>query len=82
MRRAEAVFDEEAATFTTTVLLIGREEGNYTLCKGSVRTWLADNRTPALWSPLNRGWWVRSERIPDLLAMAEVDGLIVKVTGS
>jgi hypothetical protein len=79
MRRSEAVFDEDWATWTTTVLLIGREDGNYTLVKGNVRTWLADNRIPALWSPMNHGWWVRTERIPDLLAAAEVEGLIVKV---
>jgi hypothetical protein len=61
------------------VLVVGRTEGNYTLCKGSdIKGWFAANRIPALWSPLNRGWWLRSERLPDVVALAQHQGLVVK----
>ena len=63
----------------TTVLVIGESDGRrYTLIKGSVKDWLGENRIPALWSPLNRGWWLRTERVADVVALAERQGAIVK----
>jgi hypothetical protein len=73
------VLNEETATVTTTVLIVGDSDGrNHTLIKGNIRGWLASNRIPALWSPTNRGWWIRTQRIADLVALAEHHGLIVK----
>ena len=63
---------------SATVLIIGRVENNYTLVKGNVSDWLAHNRIPALGTPMNRGWWIRNERLPDVVALAEHQGLIVK----
>jgi hypothetical protein len=64
---------------TKTVVIIGKSTDLHTLVKGSCRDWLAESRIPANWSPTNRGWWVRNERIADLVAMAEYEGHIVKV---
>ena len=66
---------------TKTVVIIGKSTDLHTLVKGSCRDWLAESRIPANWSPTNRGWWVRNERIADLVAMAEYEGLVVKVGG-
>jgi hypothetical protein len=61
-----------------TVLIVGREEGAYTLLKGNLRDWLSENEILALSSPRNRGWWLRSERLPDVLALAEHQGVLIK----
>jgi len=60
------------------VLYVGRVEGRNTLVKGSIRNWLIENSIPAMYSPTARGWWVRNERIVDLVALAEYQGLVVK----
>ncbi len=60
------------------VLYVGRVEGRNTLVKGGIRDWLAESGVPALYSPANRGWWVRTERIVDLVALAEYQGIVVK----
>lgn len=63
----------------TTVLVIGESDGRrHTPIKGSVKDWLAKNGIPALWSPTNRGWWLRNERVADVVALAERQGLIVR----
>lgn len=56
-------------------------EGVNVLVRGNVRQWLISHRVPAYWLPRWRGWQVRSERVPDLLALAELDGLAVIVRG-
>jgi hypothetical protein len=64
---------------TKTVVIIGKRTDMHTVVKGNCRDWLAERRIPANWSPTQRGWWVRNEAIADLVAMAEYEGLIVKV---
>jgi hypothetical protein len=54
----------------------------HTVVKGNWRDWLAERQIPATWSASQRGWFVRNERIADLVAMAEHEGLIVKVSPS
>lgn len=46
----------------------------YALLRGPLRDWLKDRHIPAMHSRMRRGWHVRSERIPDLVAEAQVDG--------
>lgn len=55
---------------------------HYTLLRGRLRDWLTAQRIPALNSPRLRGWQVRTERIADLLAQAEVDGFEVRLKGA
>jgi hypothetical protein len=66
-------------TTSKSVVILGKRTELHTLVKGSCRDWLAERCIPASWSPTNRGWWVRNEWIADLVAMAEYEGLIVKV---
>lgn len=58
---------------------VGPVGSRYTLVKGDIRDWLIDSNIPALWSPSRRGWHVRTERLPDMLARAEFDQLIVRI---
>lgn len=55
----------------------------YTLVRGvDLRDWLRDNGIPAMWSPLRKGWQVRTDRIGDLIARAELDGFEVRMKGA
>lgn len=56
-------------------------EGAYVLLRGPVRDFLRDNGVPARRSPMDRGWWVRRERVPDLVALLEVAGYAVRPRG-
>lgn len=56
-------------------------DSHYTLVRGRLRDWLTAQRIPALNSPRLRGWQVRTERVPDLLAKAEADGFEVRLKG-
>lgn len=59
------------------------ENLRYTLVRGvSLRDWLRDNGIPAMWSPLRKGWQVRTDRIGDLIARAELDGFEVRMKGA
>jgi hypothetical protein len=70
-------------TTSKTVLIAGEKTGSYTVVKGrNLSEWLAERQIPATWSASQRGWFVRNERIADLVAMAEHEGLIVKVSPS
>jgi len=51
----------------------------YVTVKGRAREWLRDNAIPAMWSPRVRGFRVRRERLPDLLALADSQGHRVAV---
>lgn len=48
----------------------------------TVRDWLVTNDIPATWSPTFRGWHVRTDRIGDAVARAEIDGFRVIMKGS
>lgn len=55
----------------------------YTLVRGvNLRDWLRDSGIPAMWSPLRKGWQVRTDRIGDLIARAELDGFDVRMKGA
>ena len=51
----------------------------YVIVKGHVRQWLKDNGVPAMWLPRHRGFCMRRDRLPDLLALADVQGHRVRV---
>lgn len=53
----------------------------YALVKGNVRDWLRDNKIPAMYSPSRRGWHVRLDRLSDVVALAERDGIRVHLKG-
>ena len=51
----------------------------YRLVRGPIRRWLVDHHIPGLYTPRLRGYQVRAERIPDMVAMAEADGFRVVI---
>lgn len=40
--------------------------------------WFKAQRIPALRSPARRGWYVRTERVADVVARLEQDGYVVR----
>jgi hypothetical protein len=56
---------------------------NYSLVRGDaeLRDWLLEHNIPAMWTPRHRGWSIRTERMADLVAQAEHDGLQVQMKG-
>lgn len=46
----------------------------WALIRGPVGGWLRSQRIPALRSPINNGWWLWHERVPDVLARLDEDG--------
>lgn len=56
--------------------------GKYTLLRGPLHELLKGLGIPALRSPMDRGYQLRSERLPDLLAqMQSLPGWAVRVHG-
>ncbi len=53
-----------------------------TLVRGPLHEWLKGHGVPAMWTPRLKGWCVRTERIGDLIALAERDGLRVHMKGA
>lgn len=54
------------------------DSDRYRLLSGhGASKWLSRNGIPAMWSTTHRGYHVRAERIPDLRAMAEAEGIRV-----
>lgn len=50
----------------------------YALVRGPrVGRWFRDQRIPAMRSPSNNGYWLRQERVPDVVARMEHDGVRV-----
>ena len=64
---------------TPACMFVRTSQGRYALVKGHVRDFLRDNRIPALYSPSQRGWHVRMDRIADVIAQAEQAGIRVRV---
>lgn len=58
-----------------------KESSRYTLLRGPLGAWLRDEEIPATWTPRLRGWCVRTERVGDVIACAEVAGLHVQMKG-
>lgn len=58
-----------------------RDNARYTLIRGHLREWLKAEGIPAMWSLTYRGWHVRTERIGDLIARAELAGYQVRMKG-
>ncbi len=54
----------------------------YLIVTGRVRHWLRDNAIPAMWLPAHRGFCVRRDWLPDLLALADAQGHRVTLVGS
>ena len=53
-------------------------DATYALVRGHVGRWLKDH-VPAYRSNMNSGWWLRSERVSDVVANLELDGYRVVV---
>lgn len=47
------------------------EGARYALLRGPARLLLSELHVVGTWSPADRGYHVRSERVPDVLALAE-----------
>ncbi|TQM62584.1 hypothetical protein FBY41_2620 [Humibacillus xanthopallidus] len=60
------------------VYIIATSDTRNTLIRGPIRQWLKDHDVPAYWSAVNRGWFVRDERMPDLRAELEHAGYSVR----
>jgi hypothetical protein len=58
------------------------ENVRYTLVRGHLREWLREHSIPAMWSPARKGWLIRTDRLGDVLALAELDGYDVRLKGS
>ena len=54
-------------------------EPRYVLLKGALRAWLIERRQPAYYAPADRGWWLRRERLDEVLALAELDHIVVRL---
>lgn len=68
---------------TTAMFVYGQPDSTrYALVKGNVRDWLRDNGIPAMYSPSKRGWHVRLDRLGDMLALAESQGIRVHMKGA
>ncbi|MGG5258793.1 hypothetical protein [Phycicoccus avicenniae] len=55
--------------------------GRHVLVCGPIRDWLRRNGIPATRSAVERGWWIRRERLADLVAQLEIDGYTVRPRG-
>ena len=61
-------------------LHVYQSTGKWTLIRGPLHELLKDLRIPALRAPIDHGYQLRSERLPDLLAqMQSVPGWAVRV---
>ncbi len=49
----------------------------YALLRGYAGFWCKDNRVPAYRSNMRNGWWLRSERVADVVAGMELAGISV-----
>ncbi len=49
----------------------------YALVRGYVGGWFRDRRIPALRSNMHNGWWLRQERVADVIALLERSGMVV-----
>ncbi len=58
------------------------ENLRYALVRGHLRDWLKAEGIPAMWSPPRKGWYVRTERVGDLMARAEIAGYVVRMKGA
>lgn len=67
------------------VLFVYETTGRTVLIRSSVwtqtRDWLKARRVPAQWSPGDRGWRLRRDRLDEVLVMAEAEGLSVRNKG-
>ena len=50
----------------------------YALVRGHVGGWFRDRRIPAYRSNLHGGWWLRQERVDDVMARMDVSGLVCR----
>ena len=50
----------------------------YALVRGHVGGWFRDQRIPAYRSNMNGGWWIRQERVNDVMARMDVSGLVCR----
>jgi len=46
----------------------------HALVRGNVGGWFRDRRIPALRTNLHSGWWLRQERVPDVMASLSISG--------
>jgi hypothetical protein len=49
------------------------------LIRGAVRDWLIEHKIPARRDNIAGGWWLSRERLPDVLAALQADGIHVRV---
>lgn len=50
----------------------------YALVRGHVGGWFRARRIPAYRSNMHNGWWLRQERVADVMAGMDVSGLVCR----
>ncbi len=56
------------------------EEETFVLVRGQVGGWFRGRRIPAYRTNINNGWWLRRDRLDDVLADMELSGIYVRYT--
>lgn len=59
---------------TNIVYIYGPGGEKYVLVRGHVGGWFRERRIPAYRSNLHNGWWIRQERVADVMALLETSG--------
>ncbi len=62
----------------TLVFIYAGESERYALVRGYVGGWFRDHRIPAYRSNMHGGWWLRQERVDDVMARMDVSGLVCR----
>jgi hypothetical protein len=59
---------------TNTVYIYADPGERYALVRGYVGGWFRERRIPAYRSNMQNGWWIRQERVDDIVAALETSG--------
>jgi len=62
----------------TLVYIYAIPDEKYALVRGHVGGWFRGRRIPAYRSNLHGGWWLRQERVADVMARMDVSGLVCR----
>ena len=62
---------------TNTVFIYALPGEKFALVRGHVGGWFRERRIPAYRSNVHNGWWIRQERVNDVVAALETSGMDV-----
>lgn len=64
---------------TNLVVYDDNTSDRYVVVRGMLRDWLIRHRQPAMYGAIVHGWWVRRDRIDEIVSLAELDHIPVKI---